>query len=111
MQVSLVHRHFYDAPRKGNTGRLEKGVTFSAAMFHSVPRHANYCRLTIDLLAKMRVKWTPEMREIWLKNALVNMSGKLDKFIVIDAFNEYVARVSKDVYNNAGFLQSTKHTC
>jgi hypothetical protein len=44
-------------------------------------------------------------------NSFVNLSGKSNKHLAVDEFNEWVVRAIKDVYNPAGTMQSTRFTC
>ena len=67
-------------------------------MFQGLPRLKNYRQATIDFNATRACEWTPEMDEFWLLNTSVNMSGKPDKFLAIDEFNEWIVRALKRVY-------------
>jgi hypothetical protein len=51
-----------------------------------------------------------EMRELWLLNCLVNLTGKDGNFLAIDEFNEWIVRAVKDVYNTSGTIQSSNFT-
>jgi hypothetical protein len=80
-------------------------------MFQGLPKMKNYRYQTLDFKALRTRLWTEEMRELWLWNAVINLSGQQGKGIAIDEFNEWVVRAVKDIYNPTGSMQSTKFTC
>jgi hypothetical protein len=110
MQQALLYEDYYDAMRCGDTGRLERSSDMLCVMFQGVTKLKNYRHLSLDFKASRAKEWTEEMRELWLLNCVVNLSGKDGKFLAIDEFNEWIVRAVKDVYNASGTLQSTNLT-
>jgi hypothetical protein len=110
MQQALLYEDYYDAMRCGDTGRLERSSDILCVMFQGLTKLKNYRHLSLDFKASRAKEWTEEMRELWLLNCVVNLSGNDGKFLAIDEFNEWIVRAVKDVYNASGTLQSTNFT-
>jgi hypothetical protein len=108
---SLIYTDFCDSIRSGDTGRLQKSFDILMVMFQGSPKMKSYRYQTLDLKALRTRLWTAEMRELWLWNAVLNLSGQQGKGIAIDEFNEWVVRAVKDIYNPSVSMQSTKFTC
>jgi hypothetical protein len=73
---SLIYTDFCDSIRSGDTGRLEKSLDILMVMFQGLPKMKNYRYQTLDFKALRTRLWTEEMRELWLWNAVLNLSGQ-----------------------------------
>ena len=107
----LIYYDGYNALRSGDSGRFEKHLQMVGVMYQGMPKLKHYRQLILDFNAVRALEWTDEMRELWLSNAFVNLTGKPNKFIAIDEFNEWVVRAVKRVYNQHGSIPSTDFTC
>lgn len=45
----------------------------------------------------------------WMENCVVNMSGKRERFVVLDIFNEYIVREVKEMIANVVTTEKEKH--
>jgi hypothetical protein len=111
MQQALLYEDYHDAIRSGDSGRIERSSDIVCVMFQGLSKLKNYRQLSLDFKAARVKEWTEEMRELWLLNCVVNLSGKKGKFLAIDEFNEWIVRAVKDLYNPSGTFQSTKFSC
>jgi hypothetical protein len=111
MVQALLYTDYHDALRSGDTGRLEHSSDILCVMFQGLSKLKNYRALSLDFKACRVKEWTDEMRELWLLNSVVNLSGGKRKYLAIDEFNEWIVRSVKDLYNASGTIQSTKFTC
>jgi hypothetical protein len=111
MLQGLLYTDYHDALRSGDSCRLEKSSDIVCTMFQGLTKLKNYRQLTFAFKACRAKEWTPEMRELWLLNCVVNLKGKNGKFLAVDEFNEWIVRAVKNVYNQSGTIQSTKFTC
>jgi hypothetical protein len=110
MQQALLYEDYHDALRCGDSGRLERSSDMLCVMFQGLSKLKNYRHLSLDFKASRVKEWTEEMRELWLLNCVVNLTGKDGKFLAIDEFNEWIVRAVKDVYNTSGTIQSSNFT-
>lgn len=105
LQHTTMYVDFYSAVRKGDSGRVERSLDMHTIFFHGT-RRWNYARELLDLQIERRVEWSDDMRGVWLRNILLNLSGGEGKFMGIDEVNEYVVRELKDGLNPRGTIQS-----
>jgi hypothetical protein len=110
MQQALLYEDYHDALRCGDSGRLERSSDMLCVMFQGLTKLKNYRHLSLDFKASRAKEWTEEMRELWLLNRVVNLTGKDGKFLAIDEFDEWIVRAVEDVYNASGTIQSSNFT-
>src|SRR6266496_5134791 len=57
---------------------------------------ANYKCGLLRLTGQLRMVWSERLRNFWMENCLVNLSGKRKAFMALDQLNEYIVRDIKD---------------
>jgi hypothetical protein len=107
---ALIFYDGHEALRAGDTGRLEKAMDMKCVMFQGIPKFKNYRIAMFDAKARRAKEWTPEMRELFLMNCVVNISGREDKFLAIDEFNEWLIKGIKFIWNPSANFRSEHHT-
>lgn len=69
----------------------------------------NYALETLELSASFRYEWSAELKEIYLNNCLVNMSGKVGGWMEVDRFQEHVVRIISQRWNPNGNDSSARY--
>lgn len=105
MQHGVMYRDFFSAMRPGDTGRLGKELDIFAVFFQGVDK-TNYAREMLEQKLDRCYTWTPQMRQLWLKNSLINLAGQEGKFMGIDGLVEYMNQELKSSYNPNNNWQS-----
>ena len=101
VQHGLMYRDFSDAIKMGDSGRVERCLEMFTIWFQATKMH-NYASETLHLTACLKKLWSPEFRDFWLKNCIVNSSGKKNGFMPCDLLGEYVVRETKAmIHHNA----------
>jgi hypothetical protein len=112
LQHGLVLRNYLLAMRHGDSGLVRISLKLFTIWFQATRKH-NYAQETIHLTACLERIWSPEMREFWMDNCLINPSGKPTGFQACDFFGEWVVREIKSMMphnydpKNARYLQET----
>ena len=74
-QHGLTLRNFSKAIRAGDPGRYLASLSYFTVWFQG-SRQTNYATETLYLTAMLKGCWSPEFREFFLENSLINLSGK-----------------------------------
>lgn len=112
MQQGLVLRNFAVAMRNGDSGMVIDCLSYFTVWFQATNKH-NYAFETIHLTACIKQLWSPEMRQYWMENCLVNPSGKREGWMACDYLGEYIVREVKTMMHhnvndaNSKFLRLT----
>jgi hypothetical protein len=64
----------------------------------------------LDAKARRAKEWTPEMRELFLMNCIINISSREGKFLAINEFNVWLIRGIKFIWNPSANFRSEHHT-
>ena len=107
-QQGLVYRDYSAAISTGDTGRLKHILSIWTTQLHGTA-NTNYPRELIHLMGCLTKIWTPEMRDIWMRNCLVNPPGEKGKWMPDDLFGEYVVREIKLKVNPSTNIRSDRH--
>lgn len=99
MQHGLVLRNLALAMRDGDSGRVLVSLGYLTVWFQATDKF-NYAYETLHMMACVRRLWSPRMKEFWMKNCLVNMSGKERGFMACDQLCEHVVREVKDMMHH-----------
>jgi hypothetical protein len=94
LQHGLTLRNFSSAIRCGDPGRYLASLSYFTIWFQG-SRQSNYANETIHLTAMLNKCWSPRVREFYLENSLINLSGRSDGWLPCDAVNERVVREAK----------------
>jgi hypothetical protein len=101
MQHGLVLRSFDLAIRQGDTGRVVTSLSFFAVWFQMTKKH-QYAMEIVHLVACIRGGiWSPSMVEFWMRNCVINLSGKREGFIACDHLGEIVVREVKSMMHHS----------
>lgn len=92
----------------GDTGRIQLVLEYFTVMNQASNLH-NYSIELLELSAAFRKEWTPEMREVYLRHCLVNLSGRAGAFMEVDRFQEHVVRTVSDRWNPNGNFSSSRY--
>ncbi|KAL7267473.1 hypothetical protein RUND412_009936, partial [Rhizina undulata] len=98
MQHSIIFIDFYDALYSGDSGHLERSTEFFTVIFEGSGKR-NYTRELLELQVDIKAVWTPLMKEIWLLNILVNLSGRENKLLAVDELCEQIVNMLKTTFN------------
>lgn len=77
-------------------------------MFQASSLH-NYAIELLELSASVRYEWTSELRDVYLENSLVNLSGRAGGFMEVDRFLEHIVRTISDQWNPNGNFSSARY--
>jgi len=94
MQQGLVLRTFAVAMRNGDSGMVIHCLSYFTVWFQATKKY-NYAFETLHLTACIKQIWSPEMRQYWMQNCLVNPSGNRQGWMACDYLGEYVVREVK----------------
>lgn len=72
-----------------DTGRIMLSLEYITIMFQASGL-MNYAQELLELTTSFRYEWGSELKEMYLNNILVNMSGKVEGWMEIDRFQEHV---------------------
>lgn len=108
LQQGLPYRDFSTAVKAGDSGRLEHIIRLWATQLHGT-QNINYPRELVHMLACFEKIWSPEMRDLWRHNCLVNPSGRRGAWMPDDLFGEYVVREIKAKIHPSSNSMSDKH--
>jgi hypothetical protein len=99
LQHGIVYNEFCEAMRYGDSGRVERCLRLFCIWFQAT-RQTNYAMETIHMVACLRKVWSPELREYWMDNCLLNLSGSGDGFLACDLVGEHVVREIKSMVHH-----------
>lgn len=108
LQQGLVYADYGAAVCAGDPGRLEHIIRLWTTQLHGT-QNINYPREVIHLIACMEKIWSPELRNIWRHNCLVNPSGRRGAWVPDDLFGEYVVREIKARIHPSSNIHSDQH--
>ena len=109
MQEGLMLRHLSLAIRQGDSGRVVNALSYFTIWFQGTPSH-KYAAETLRLTACLRKIWGEELRDFWMENGcMVNLSGKREGFIALDALNEYIVREVKRLVSAGVTFKTDEH--
>lgn len=89
MQQGLVLRNFALTMRIGDSGMVIECLSYFTVWFQAINK-ANYVSETIHLTACIKKLWSPEMKQFWMENCLINPSGKKEGWMACDFLGEYI---------------------
>ena len=98
--------------RNGDSGMVIDCLSYFTVWFQATKKY-NYAFETIHLTACIKQLWSPEMRQYWMENCLVNPSGKREGWMACDYLGEYIVREVKAMMHhnvneaNSKFLRLT----
>jgi hypothetical protein len=95
LQHGLMLRVFDRAIRAGDSGLMRAVMSFFGVWLQGTGS-ANYKCGLLRLTAQLRGVWSERVKQFWMENALVNLSGKRDGFMALDQLNEYMVREVKN---------------
>jgi hypothetical protein len=94
MQHALTMKLFLRAMKKGDSGLMMNAFSILSIYFQA-SESTLYARECLRLTADLREIWSPALRKYYLENCLVNISGKPNAFLAVDALNEHIVREAK----------------
>ncbi|RPA72118.1 hypothetical protein BJ508DRAFT_314996 [Ascobolus immersus RN42] len=98
MRDFMVVREFKHAVRSGDIERI-CNVLFYWSLLLQGSAHTKYAAVLVEITAGLRVLWTDEFREHFLRSMLVNPSGTAGGWLADDMFCEWLVREYKDMIN------------
>lgn len=104
----LPYRDFSASVKAGDTGRIEHILSLWTTQLHGT-RNINYPREMLHFTGCIQKLWTPTMRDLWRRNALVNPAGRAGAWMPDDLFGEYVVREIKAKIHASSNLSSDVH--
>jgi hypothetical protein len=99
MQHGLVLRNLSLAMRQGDSGRVLLSLIFLTIWFQSSGQF-NYANETIHLTACFKLIWSDRLKDFWMRNCLINLSGRRDAFMACDLVCEHVVREVKNMMHH-----------
>lgn len=112
MQQGLVLHNFALTMRTGDNGMVIECLSYFTVWFQATNK-VNYASETIHLTACIKKLWSPEMKQFWMENCLINPSGKKEGWMACDFLGEYiVAQIKAMMHQNVNpandkFLRET----
>jgi hypothetical protein len=94
LQHGVIFRNFNNAIRKGDPGLCLTSLSYFTVWFQGSRQH-NYAAETMQLCACLKRCWSPTLKQFYLENSLINLSGKANGWVSCDAMNERVVREVK----------------
>jgi hypothetical protein len=107
LQHGWIYRTFSDALDSGDIGTVEECLMFITQWFHGTKK-VNYTYESLHIISCFSRLWSPELREHYRNNCLLNISGKARGFEPIDKINEYLVREFQDVIHHNGTPATNK---
>jgi hypothetical protein len=101
LQHDWIYRTFSDVLDSGDVGIVEECLMFITQWFHRINK-VNYTYESLHIMSCFSKLWSPELREHYRNNCLLNMSGKAREFEPVDKINEYLVREFQDVIHHNG---------
>ncbi|KAI0675801.1 hypothetical protein C8Q78DRAFT_963648 [Trametes maxima] len=98
---ALVLREFTDAIKGGYSGRIIRTLKLLALMYRGSGR-TKYAYELLHLVHNLAHVWPKPLREIMIKNWLVNLSGKPGSWVPVDLLQEHMNFWIKVIYKANG---------
>jgi len=99
IQQALILRTYHLAMRHGDSGVVVACLSYFTVWFQSTGRF-NYANETIHLTACLKRLWSPELRQYWMENCLINPSGSREGWMACDYLGEYIVREVKSMMHH-----------
>jgi hypothetical protein len=94
LKHGLLLMTFHSAMRIGDTGLMINGMKFISVWFQASNNH-KYAAECLKLTACLNGVYSKRQAKFWMENALVNLSGKQEGFMALDAWNEHIVKEVK----------------
>ncbi|KAH9949018.1 hypothetical protein B0H21DRAFT_787435 [Amylocystis lapponica] len=101
LRDGLVLREFTDAIKTGDSGRIITILKVLALMYRGT-KHAKYAHELLFLIHNLTHVWPKPLRNIIVKNWLVNPTGNPNSWVPIDLLQEHMNFWIKTVYKAHG---------
>lgn len=114
LQHGLLYRRFSRALKTGDSGVVMHCLKYFTLWFLNDDRRTscpNYRQESLHLMACLTHIWSERLRQHWLENCLVNLSGSKTGFMTDDQLCEYVVRETKDQINHNTRTSDDHFTC
>jgi hypothetical protein len=106
LQHSLLYLDFDDAISSGDMGRVIRNCELQLLLFHGRGGRSKYAREILRQHMEMHFVWTPYMRQLYMDNALLSLSGNIKGFMPVDRYMEHQVNQLKSVYHGAAQVEA-----
>ncbi|KAI0713539.1 hypothetical protein C8Q76DRAFT_796499 [Earliella scabrosa] len=96
MRDAMLMRDSSQAVASGDVGRLWNNLKMMMFIFAG-SGHTKYMGYLLEMMCSLELESSPELREVFLKNWLVNPSGEPGRTIEGDIFQEHINFILEDV--------------
>jgi hypothetical protein len=101
IQTGLILRSFGKAMRIGDSGMVIECLSYFTIWYQGSGQ-TRYAAETIHWMACIKKLWSPQMKQFWMENAMVNPSGKKEGWMSCDYLGEFiVGQVKKAMHQNS----------
>ena len=101
IQSGLILRSFGKAMRIGDSGMVIECLSYFTIWYQG-SRQTRYAAETMHWMACIKKLWSPQMKQFWMENAMVNPSGKKEGWMSCDYLGEFiVGQVKKAMHQNS----------
>ncbi|KII90070.1 hypothetical protein PLICRDRAFT_108798 [Plicaturopsis crispa FD-325 SS-3] len=101
----LLLLEFTAAIKRGDVGRVINCISHWMVMFRGTGSMPKYADALFEVINKLK-RWEPAVRDAFLNNWLVNLTGKINGFKEIDLLQEHQNFWAKVIYNAKGVNRS-----
>uniref|UniRef100_D8PYY4 DUF6589 domain-containing protein n=1 Tax=Schizophyllum commune (strain H4-8 / FGSC 9210) TaxID=578458 RepID=D8PYY4_SCHCM len=101
MRDALLLREFTDAIKAGDSGRIVHILESYVHVYRAQGRH-KYAHETLHLLHNLKHVWPKEVRDIVLRNWLVNTTNRPNAFLEVDLLQEHLNYWIKNFFQAHG---------
>ncbi|KAG8694878.1 hypothetical protein FRC11_001899 [Ceratobasidium sp. 423] len=101
LRDSLVVRELITATKRGDPGRIMLNLKVLALSFRGSGR-VQYTFEALSMIHNVQVVWPSPLRDLALRNWLLNPTGKVDSWVPLDLIQEHANFWIKTVYNATG---------
>lgn len=105
--LGLLYCDFANVCHTGYNGRIKQCIGCFAVIFQAT-KSTKYARKMIYMVVCFKKLWKKEMKETWLYSCLINISGRLNKFVLDDRFGETIIMLNKENINPSTNIKSNK---
>jgi hypothetical protein len=99
LQHGMMYRFLSVAMRQGDPGRVISSLRYFTIWLQASNQH-QYAAECLHLSACLTTYWSGQYKEFWMRNCLINLSGKREGFRACDAVCEHLIREIKAIVPN-----------
>ena len=101
MRDTMISREAALASAEGDPGRLYEAIKVMLFTFAG-SSHSNYTGYLLEMIVKLELESSPELKQALLRLSLVNLTGKEGHFSAGDFIQEYFNRLLEAVVQKKG---------